>query len=177
LGRRGEHVIKQRAGIWKDDAFDAAVADVAFVPKGDIFESRNRVAANHTRKAGHALPGNWVAFVWHGARAFLTLGEEFFGFENFSALKMTKFGGPTFDARSNKRQVRHKFGVNVALHNLRGDGRGLQAEFLADKLFDIRIEVRAGADCAGNLADGGPRAGDFEAFLSPAKFVIHQREF
>ena len=69
-----------------------------------------------------------------------------------------------------------KFGVDVALDNLRGDGRGAQAEFFADESLDARREMRAGADRAGEFADGGDFAGAFEAFERAAKFVVHQRE-
>ncbi len=47
-----------------------------------------------------------------------------------------------------------EFGVDVALHDLRGDGRGAQAEFLANVSLDARREMRARADGAGDFADG-----------------------
>ena len=66
--------------------------------------------------------------------------------------------------------------MDVALDNLRGNGRGPQAEFLADGGLDARRQVRAGADCAGEFADGGDFAGAFEAFERAAKFIVHERQ-
>ena len=57
-----------------------------------------------------------------------------------------------------------KFGVDVALDDLRGNGRGLQTEFFADEILDIGRKMCVGADGAGQLADGGNLAGAFETF-------------
>jgi len=42
---QAEHVIEQRAAVGEDDALDAAVADVALVPEGDVLQRGHRVAA------------------------------------------------------------------------------------------------------------------------------------
>ena len=70
-----------------------------------------------------------------------------------------------------------KFRVNVALDNLRGNRRGLQSEFFADKFLNARRKMRACADCAGKFSDGDNFAGAFQAFERAAKFVVHQRHF
>jgi hypothetical protein len=69
-----------------------------------------------------------------------------------------------------------KFGMDVALDDLGGNRRGPQAELPANGSLDFRGQVGAGADGAGELADGGDFAGAFEAFERAAKFVVHQRE-
>ena len=69
---------------------------------------------------------------------FWPFGERFFGFEHFGSLQVPEFDCPTLDARSDKRKRGLEFGVNVALNNLRGDGRGTQTEFLANVSLDAR---------------------------------------
>jgi len=133
-----KHVIEQRAGIGENDALDAAVADVALVPEGDVFQRRHRVAAQHAGEAGEAFPGDGIALVRHGAAAFLALGERLFGFEHFGALQVPELHRPTFDARADERHRELKFRVDVALHDLRGDGRRAQAEFIADVSLHAR---------------------------------------
>ena len=58
----------------------------------------------------------------------------------------------------------------VALEDLRGDGDGLEAEFGADGLFVLGLEVAEGTDGAGELADaevfgGGVEAGEVALHL------------
>ena len=73
-----------------------------------------------------------------------------------------------------KRQRGHELGVDVALDNLRGNGRRTETQLFADISLDARREMRAGADRAGKFADGGGFADAFEAFQRAAKFVVHQ---
>ncbi len=114
----------------------------------------HRVAAQHAREAGEAFPRDGVALVRHGAAAFLAFGERFFGFEHFGALQVAELHRPTLDARADEGHGELKFGVDVALHDLRGDGRGAEAQLLADVSLDAWRQVRARADCAGDFADG-----------------------
>ena len=151
--------------------------NVALVPERDVFQGGDGVAAQHAREAGQAFPSDGIALVRHGAGTFLAFGERFFGFQNFRALQMAKFHRPAFDARADERERGLKFRVDVALHDLRGDGRGAQAEFFADKFLDARRQMRARAHRAGNFADGDNFAGAFEAFQRAAKFIVHQRQF
>jgi len=53
---QAEHVIQQRARIREDDALDAAMADVAFVPECDVLQRGDGVAAQHAREAGKPPP-------------------------------------------------------------------------------------------------------------------------
>src|SRR5208282_1607666 len=174
---QAEHVIKQRAGVGKDDALDAAVADVALVPEGDVFEGGHGVAAEHAGKASEALPGDGIALVRHGAAAFLAFGEGFFGFEDFGALQVAEFNRPAFDARADERQRGHELGVDVALDDLRGDGCGTQAEFPAHGQLDPWRKVRAGADRAAEFADGDDFANHHQSAQGARKLIMHQREF
>ena len=174
--QQAEHVVEQRAGVGKDDALDAAVADVALVPEGDVFQRGEGVAAKHAGEAGEAFPGDGVALVRHGAAAFLALGKRFLGLQHLGALQVAELNRPTFDARADEGQRGLKFGMDVALDDLGGNRRGSQAELLAHGGLDFRRQVGAGADGAGELADGGDFARAFEAFERAAKFVVHERE-
>src|SRR5204862_8181246 len=136
------------AGIGEDDALDAAVADVALVPEGDVLQRGNGVAPDDAGEAGESFPGDRVAFVRHGAAALLAFRERFLGFENFRALEVAELDGPALDARTDECQRIHELGVNVALHDLRGNQRRAQAEFFAYDGFHGGRQMRAGPDSA-----------------------------
>ena len=130
------------------------MADVAFVPERDVLQRGEGVAAQDAREAGEPFAGDRVALVRHGAGTFLAFGKKFFGFQNFGALQMAELRRPTFDARADERECADELGVDVALDDLRGDRRRTQAELLANERFDLRREMRAGADRAGKFSDG-----------------------
>ena len=67
-------------------------------------------------------------------------------------------------------------GMPVALDNLRGDRRGLEAELFADVFLDARIKMRVRADGAGELAHRDLLARLDQSLFGPAKFVVHQRK-
>src|SRR5690349_3179487 len=137
LCKRDEHVIQQRAGIRENDALNGAMADVAFMPECDIFQSGNRVPAENARKAREAFAGDGIAFVWHRARTLLAPGEELLGFEHFGALEVTEFGGPALNAGSDEGQSADKLSMNIALYDLCRDGSWTQTEFLAYVSLDL----------------------------------------
>ena len=153
------------------------MADIALVPEGDIFQRRDRVAADHAGQTAQAFAGDRVAFVRHGGTAFLPLGEKLLHLENFGALQMTELRRPAVDGTGGQRQHCHKLRMPVALHDLRGQRGGLESEFLADFFFDARIEVGAGADGAAEFAYGDTFAHLDETFAHAAEFVVHQRHF
>ena len=68
------------------------------------------------------------------------------------------------------------FRVDVALDNLRGDGRRPQSQFLAHIFLDPRRQMRAGAHRPGNFPDARHGARPFEPFQGAAKFIVHQRQ-
>ena len=152
------------------------MADVALVPEGDVFQRGDGVAAEHAGEAGETFPGDGIALVRHGAAAFLALGEWLLGFEHLGALEMAELDRPAFDARADEGQRGLKFGMDVALDNLGGDGRRFQAELFADRRLDRRGQVGAGADGAGQFAHGHPLARGHQAFEGPVKFIVHERE-
>ena len=173
-GEQAEHVIQQRAGIGEDDALHRGVRNVAFVPEGNVLERRHGIAAQDAGEAGQTFPRDGIAFVRHGAGAFLPLRERFLGLEHFGALEMAEFHRPAFDARADQRQRGLEFGMNIPLHHLRGDGRGAEPKLLANIRFHARRKMRAGADGPGNLADGDNLVDTFEAFQRTAELIMHQ---
>ncbi|MCG3778537.1 MAG: hypothetical protein JW388_1258 [Nitrospira sp.] len=111
--------------------------DVALVPEGDVLQRSDSIAANNSRKAGEPLPRDGVAFMRHGAGAFLAFGERFLGFENFGALQVTELNRPAFDARGDESERVHELSVVVALDHLRGDRRRAKAEVFTNGRFDF----------------------------------------
>ena len=104
-------------------------------------------------EAAEPFAGDRVALVRHGGTAFLAGGEKLLDFEHFGALQMAELRRPAVDARGDQGQRRVKFRVAVALDDLGGERRGLQAESLADLRSTARIEMRVRADRAAELAD------------------------
>ena len=99
LGHFGEHVVHEDGGIGENDALDAAVRDVAFVPKGDVFVGSEHVAADEAGEAADLFSGDGIALVGHGGTAALLATEMFLGFADFGALEMANFEGDFFEAR------------------------------------------------------------------------------
>ena len=88
---------------------------------------------------------------------------------------MAKLQRPTVNGTTDQRQRAHEFRVTVALDDLGRNSVGLQAEFPADVMLNLRVHVRVRADRAGNLADRHRVAGAFQPGQRPGKFVVHQR--
>src|ERR1019366_5551253 len=111
------------------------MGNVAFMPKGDVFESSLGVGPHDPRKAADLLAGDGVLFVRHSRRTLLAFGEILAGFTDFGALQVANFEGDLFEARSEGGEGRDEIRMAVALDDLRGDGRGAQTEARADLHF------------------------------------------
>ena len=73
--------------------------------------------------------------------------------------------------------ARQQLGVTIALNHLRRDRRRLEAEPPADVGFDRRIEMREGADGAGDLADADEsRARAATRSMSRVELRVPQRQ-
>ena len=70
----------------------------------------------------------------------------------------------------------HKLRMAVALNDLRGKCRRLQAELFANCSLDRWIDMRVRADRAADLSHANALPRLREAFLSAAKFIEHQRQ-
>ena len=88
----------------------------------------------------------------HRGTSPLLSAEKFLRLANFRALQVAYFHSDFFKRRGNQGQGAHVMRVAVALNHLRGDARHLQAQPLADFLFDLRAKVRSVAHRAGNFA-------------------------
>ena len=53
-----EHVVQQRAESREDDALDRTVADVPFVPQGDVLQAAT--PPQHAGQSREALPGDGI---------------------------------------------------------------------------------------------------------------------
>ena len=124
------------------------MADVAFVPERHVFQRDDSVAANHARQSAQSFASDRISLVRHGGASLLSFAKKFFHLQHFRALQMPELGRPTIDARRNQRERGQKFGVPIALHDLRRKRRGLETEFLANRSFNRRIEMRMSADRA-----------------------------
>lgn len=175
--QKNQHVIEQGAGIGKDNAFCATVADITLMPEGDILHGGLGIAPKNTRKAAKALAGDRVAFVRHGRASLLAFGESLLNFQDLGALEVTELGRPAIDGATDQGDRCHEFGVTVTLNDLRGDIRRLKAKLFADELLDLGIEVRIGADSSAQHAVSDPLAGLLEAFDRADKLIVHNPEF
>src|SRR5579859_942695 len=129
------------------------MADVALVPEGDVFHRGNGVPTEHTREAGETLAGDGIALVRHGTAAFLAFRKEFLRFEDLGALQMAELDRPTFNAGGDERERVDEFGVEVALDDLRGNGRRTETKLFANECLHTRRNMRAGTDGAREFAD------------------------
>jgi len=153
LGHFVEHVVDEDGGIGEDDALDAAVGDVAFVPQGNVFVGGEHVAADDASEAADLLGGDGIALVGHSGTAALLGAEMFLGFADFGALEMADFDGNFFEGGSDERQGAEILRVAIALDDLGGDGSDVQAEFVADFFLNVGAQVGSVADGAGDFSE------------------------
>ena len=71
---------------------------------------------------------------------------------NLGALQVANFDGNLVERAADNGERGDVGGVAVALDDLRGHGRGLEAEARADAFFVLRLQVAEGAHSAGELA-------------------------
>ena len=100
------------------------------------------------------------------------LGEELFGFQHFGPLQMTDFGGEAFHRGRDDAERRKIHGVAVARDDLRRDRLRHQSHVLGDMFLDARIDMRKGADGAGDGARRDFLAGGDQAFAGTGKFRV-----
>src|SRR5580765_8225308 len=101
---------------------------VAFVPKGDVLETDNRIGTNGAGHAADTLREYRVTFVRHRRRAFLPGLEFLLRLANLGALPMSHLQSDLLQCRGNYRQRAEIFGVAVTLDDLCGDVGGLKAK-------------------------------------------------
>ena len=176
LAEQREHVVHEGARVGENHALDGRMADVALVPQRDVLQCSDRVAAHEAREAAEFFAGDRVALVRHRGTALLAWRKVFLHFEHFGPLQVPELGGPAINRGCDEREHGVKFRMAVALHDLRRERRGREAESLADIGFHVRIEVRMRADCAADFPHADARLHLLQALERAAKFVIHQRE-
>ena len=158
-GEAAQHVIERDEAVGQNHALDRRVRDVALVPERDVLERRMRVGAQQPRQADDLLAADRVALVRHRRRALLALAERLLDLADLGLLQAADLERELLERRGGDRQRRQQLGVAIALDDLRGDRRRLQAEAPADVGLDRRRQVREGADRARELADADDRRG------------------
>src|SRR5438067_244138 len=118
----------------------------ALVPQRKVLHRGVRVAAQQPREADNLLAAKRVALVRHRRRAFLPLRERFLDLADLGLLQPANLERELLERSRRDRQRREQLGMPVALNHLRRHRRGLEAESPADIFFNLRRQVREGAD-------------------------------
>src|SRR5690349_5874719 len=122
--------------------------DVPLVPERDVLQTDDAVRADDSRHPADALGKNRITLVRHGARAFLAGLEFLLRLAHFGSLPVTNLQSELFERSRHDSQRAQILGVIVPLNNLRRHRRGFETKTSADFLFDFRIEMSEGPDCA-----------------------------
>ena len=133
------------------------------MPQCDVFKRRLGVAAHYARQAADLFAGDGVLLVRHGRRALLLFAEVLLRLANLGALQVADLDGELVERAADERKGGDVGSMAIALNDLRGYGRGLEAEALADSFFLLGLEMAEGTDGAGELADAHVFSGGMEA--------------
>ena len=142
--------VARRVGA--DHALDRGMRDVALVPQRHVLQRRHHIGAHHAREPGDVLRQHRVALVRHGRGALLALGEELLGLQHLGALQMADLGREPLDRGGDHAERGEIHGVAVARDDLGRDRLDRKPHRLGDVRLDPRIDLREGADRAGDGA-------------------------
>src|ERR1700751_980415 len=134
------------------------------MPQADIFVGGDHVGAAEARQTADLLANYRITLVRHRRAAALFAAERLFGFADFSALQVANFDGDFFERGGDEGHGADIVRVAVALNDLRGDRSHIEAEALANALFDFRAKMRSIADGTGNFANAHLSSSIGEAF-------------
>src|SRR5688572_13505754 len=113
----------------------------------------------------------------HRRTSALAFSETFLDFQNLGALKRANLGGKFFQRCRENRERAQVLGVAVALQNLRGSSRGLEAQTFANQILDLRVDVGIRADGARNLSITDSLARREYSRLAAAQLLDPHAEF
>src|ERR1700743_3008797 len=119
--------------------------NVPLMPQRDVFIGSLRVGAHHAGEAADLLSRNRIAFMRHGGGALLLFRKELFGFAHFSTLQVANLDGDLVERCRDDGERGDVVRMAVALDDLRGHGRGLEAKLFADALFVLWAKVPEGS--------------------------------
>lgn len=176
LRRLVQDVVESGGRVGEDHALHGGVGNVSLVPERDVFKSRYGVALDETGHAADAFASHGISLVGHRGGAFLFRAEIFFRFPHFRPLEVAHFEGDLGQGGGNDGERRHVFRVMVALHHLRRDVFAAEAHLFAHVFFHIGIDIRIGADRAGELADAHVFSGVLHAVNVAERLRVPQEK-
>ena len=171
-----QHVIERDEAVRQNDPLDRRMGNIAFVPQGDVLEGRLGVGPNQAREPDDLLAPDRIAFVRHRRRALLPFAERLLELADLGFLEPAHLQCEFLERGAGDGEHRQELRVPIALDHLRGDGRRLEAEPLADVGFDLRRQMREGADGARQLADADDRARAAYALDVAADLGVPERQ-
>ena len=122
------------------------------MPQRDVLEGRLRIAPQHACEAADLFAGNWILLVRHRRGAFLLFAEKLLRLAHLGPLQVAHFESDFVQRAANDCQSGDVSCMAVALNNLRGHRRGLEAQPRADFLFMLGLQVTKGSHSSGKLA-------------------------
>src|SRR6266404_6439076 len=146
------------------------------MPERNVLETHDAVGSDHSSHAAQSFGDYRIALVRHCARSLLTLRETLLSFADFSALPVTNVQGKLIQRRGDKRESAQIFSVDISLNDLRRDRRSLQAQSLANFIFDLRVQVSEGAHCPTYFSYRHCFPGTNHPLALPSHFVVPERE-
>ena len=167
-----ENVVEHKGGVWEDDALGGRMADVPFVPEGDVLHGGDGVAAQHPGEPGDALAEFRVALVRHRTGASLAFIERLFGFPHLGLLESADLGGELLQRCADERQGGDELRVAVALNDLGRCVFDAQPERLADDLLKLWWARGVRPHRAADRTNGDRLAGGLQT-LAVAPHLVH----
>src|SRR6266516_2006728 len=126
--------------------------DIALVPQGHVFQSNHAVGPDDSRHAANSFGKNRVALMRHRAGSFLALLEALLRLADFGALPVADLQGELIQRRCDDGARAEVLGVAIALYDLSGNRRRLQAQPGANFFFNCWIKMGKRAHRAADLA-------------------------
>ena len=126
--------------------------DVPLVPKRNILKGRLSVAAQDARQAADLFRGDRILLVRHRRGALLLFAEVLLRLAHLGPLQVAQLDSDLIQRAAGNCQHRNVRRVPIALDDLRGHRRGLEAQPRADALLMRRLQMAKGAHRAGEFA-------------------------
>lgn len=176
-GRLVQDVVKSDGSIRNDDTFYGRVGNISFMPERNVFECRYAVALDDSCHAADSFRFDRVSLMWHCGGAFLFRAEVFFCFSDFGSLQVADFQSDLGKNACNDAECGDVFSMVIALNDLGSYDFRSEAEFLAYVGFYEWIDIRIGANGAGEFADCHFFSSTFHSFDVAEGFGVPEQNF